>query len=81
MGPRPHDPQVLPIADVTDEWVVRCECGCGLYEQFAQREEALSRADAAADDGAANGTANGAAPATGDGVDHTDTAGGVPEPI
>lgn len=35
-----HDPQVLPMADVADRWVVRCGCGCGLLTQYASRDEA-----------------------------------------
>lgn len=35
-----HDPQVLPMADVADRWVVRCDCGCGLLTQYASRDEA-----------------------------------------
>ncbi|ANY05037.1 hypothetical protein [Pseudonocardia sp. HH130630-07] len=40
-----HEPQVLLMADVADKWVVRCDCGCGLKEQYAQQEEADERAE------------------------------------
>ena len=39
-----HDPQVMPLVDIADRWVVRCSCGCGLSEQYASEQEALDRA-------------------------------------
>lgn len=46
-----HDPLVIPMADVADRWVVRCDCGCGVYEQYPTREQAEERADQARADG------------------------------
>lgn len=48
----PHDPQVMPLADIADRWVVRCDCGCGLYAQYATEQEAEQRAAAAREEGA-----------------------------
>lgn len=66
MGRPQHDPQILPMADMTDEWVVRCDCGCGLFEQFARREEAAERAESARAGAVSPGST---------------AAGGAPEPI
>ncbi|MFP5071952.1 hypothetical protein ACLFMI_20090 [Pseudonocardia nantongensis] len=74
MSTQLHDPQVLPISDVADQWVARCDCGCGLFEKFARRDDADAAASAAADDGTAP-------TATEHGVDHTDVLGGGSEPI
>ncbi|MBN9734525.1 hypothetical protein PP1_005645 [Pseudonocardia sp. P1] len=41
-----HDPYVLPMVDVADKWVVRCDCGCGAFEQYATQDEAQDRSDA-----------------------------------
>lgn len=75
MSPQNHAPQILPIADVADEWVVRCDCGCKLFEQYANRDEAEARAAAAQDD----------APLDDDPtrreVGHTDMAGRGADPI
>lgn len=75
MSPQNHAPQILPIADMADEWVVRCECGCKLFEQYATHEEAEARATETQND----------APLADDPtdrpVDHTDTITGRPEPI
>ncbi|MEJ8277832.1 hypothetical protein [Pseudonocardia spirodelae] len=45
--PGEHDPQVLPMADVADKWVVRCDCGCGVYTEYAAREDADEAAERA----------------------------------
>lgn len=74
MQTQPHDPQVLPISDMADQWVARCDCGCGLFEKFSRRTEADACADTAARDGVAP-------TATEQGVDHTDVLSGGPEPI
>lgn len=71
MSAQSHAPQILPMAGVTDEWVVRCDCGCKLYEQYPTKEEAEERADEAQEAGK---TAESR-------VDHTDTLAGGPEPI
>ncbi|WP_224386515.1 hypothetical protein [Pseudonocardia sp. ICBG1293] len=42
-----HDPQVLQMADVADRWVVRCDCGCGVFTQYASRDEAEDAAERA----------------------------------
>ena len=48
-----HDPQVMPLVDIADRWVVRCRCGCGLSEQFATEGEAQDRAAELRAEGAA----------------------------
>lgn len=40
MPREPHDPYVMPYCDIADEWVARCDCGCGLYERHADRADA-----------------------------------------
>ncbi|MFP5022371.1 hypothetical protein [Pseudonocardia phyllosphaerae] len=75
MSTQQHDPQVMPMAEVADRWVVRCDCGCSLYEEFAERREAEERAGEA-------GTAHvDRADIDCAEVDHTDTVDGLPEPI
>lgn len=37
-----HSPYVMPIQLVTEQWVVRCDCG--LYEQFNAESDANGRA-------------------------------------
>ncbi|MEQ3549219.1 hypothetical protein WIS52_01945 [Pseudonocardia nematodicida] len=44
-----HEPYVLPFVDVAQEWVVRCDCGCGLLERYQQKDDADEAAKAAAE--------------------------------
>ena len=37
-----HKPYVMPLQLVTEQWVVRCDCG--LYEQFNAESDANGRA-------------------------------------
>lgn len=46
-----HDPHVMPYTDITDAWLARCDCGCGLYETHASQSDAEAAADAARTDG------------------------------
>ena len=46
-----HNPYVVYMADLVDRWIVRCDCGCGLSEEFDTRDEAQDAADAAREAG------------------------------
>ena len=65
-----HDPQVLAMVDIADRWVVRCDCGCELFEQYARREEAEDRAAAIrADDAGPSERAQAAEAAVTEGIE------------
>lgn len=43
----PHAPYTHPYGDVVDGYVLRCDCGCGLFESYPTRTEAAQARDAA----------------------------------
>lgn len=38
-----HDPYVVPYANITDQWMVRCRCG--LMEAYQTEPDAQTRSD------------------------------------
>ncbi len=44
-----HSPYVVPMADVVDGFVLRCECGCDLFESYPTKAEAERAREAVAD--------------------------------
>lgn len=44
-----HVPYTHPYGDVVDGYVLRCDCGCGLFESYPTETEAAQARDAAAE--------------------------------
>lgn len=44
-----HEPYVVPYGDTVDGYVLRCDCGCSLFEAYPTKDEAEKARAAAAD--------------------------------
>ncbi|MET0191582.1 MAG: hypothetical protein ABW212_21450 [Pseudonocardia sediminis] len=44
-----HAPYTVPYGDVVDGYVLRCDCGCSLFESYPTEREAEQAREAAAD--------------------------------
>ncbi|MBW0104986.1 hypothetical protein [Pseudonocardia sp. KRD291] len=44
-----HAPYTVPYGDVVDGYVLRCDCGCGLFESYPTETEAEQAREAASE--------------------------------